>query len=228
MHILVVEDDVPLTRQIAAALIQAGHDPVVIHDGEAALHAAAEAAFDLLVLDIGVPRMDGCELLRRLRSLHVKSRVLMLTVRGETEDRVTGLQLGADDYLGKPFSMPELVARINALGRLYPEEPVVTLRVGDLSLDLVDHKVHRDSHQIELSARELMLLKVLMREPGRVFSRTELCQRVWEHQHEYDTKLVEVFIGRLRKKIGEPSLIHTVRHVGYAIGEPGRSGSPQR
>ena len=228
MHVLVVEDDVPLTRQIAAALIQAGHDPVVIHDGEAALHAAAEAAFDLLVLDIGVPRMDGFELLRRLRSLHVKSRVLMLTVRGETEDRVTGLQLGADDYLGKPFSMPELVARINALGRRYPEEPVVTLRVADLSVDLIDHEVHRGTRRIELSARELMLLKVLMREPDRAFSRTELCQRVWEHEHEYDTKLVEVFIGRLRKKIGEPSLIHTVRHVGYAIGEPGRSGSPQR
>ena len=220
MHILVVEDDVPLTRQIATALIQAGHDPVVIHDGEAALHAAAETAFDLLVLDIGVPRMDGFEILRRLRSLHVKSRVLMLTVRGETGDRVTGLQLGADDYLGKPFSMPELVARINALGRRYPEEPVVTLRVGDLSLDLVDHEVHRGTHRIELSARELMLLKVLMREPGRAFSRTELCQRVWEHEHEYDTKLVEVFIGRLRKKIGEPQLIHTVRHVGYSISEP--------
>ena len=220
MHVLVVEDDVPLTRQIAAALIQAGHDPVVIHDGEAALHAAAEAAFDLLVLDIGLPRMDGFELLRRLRSLHVKSRVLMLTVRGEARDRVAGLQLGADDYLGKPFSMPELVARINALGRRYPEEPVVTLRVGDLSLDLVDHEVHRGTRRIELSARELMLLKVLMREPGRAFSRTELCQRVWEHEHEYDTKLVEVFIGRLRKKIGEPPLIQTIRHVGYTIREP--------
>jgi len=229
MHILVVEDDVPLTRQIAAALIQAGHDPVVIHDGEAALHAAAEAAFDLLVLDIGVPRMDGFELLRRLRSLHVKSRVLMLTVRGETGDRVTGLQLGADDYLGKPFSMPELVARINALGRRYPEEPVVTLRVGDLSLDLVDHQVHRGTYRIDLSARELMLLKVLMREPGRAFSRTELCQRVWEHEHEYDTKLVEVFIGRLRKKIGEPSLIQTVRHVGYTISSAiAGSDTPQK
>jgi len=125
--------------------------------------------------------------------------------------------------------MPELVARINALGRRYPEEPVVTLRVGDLSLDLVDHQVHRGMHRIELSARELMLLKVLMREPGRAFSRTELCQRVWEHEHEYDTKLVEVFIGRLRKKIGEPSLIQTVRHVGYTISSAiAGSDTPQK
>jgi DNA-binding response OmpR family regulator len=219
MHILIVEDDVSLTRQITAALMPAGHDALVIHDGEAALHAAAESQFDLIVIDIGLPRMDGFELLRRLRSLHVKSRVLMLTARGEIKDRVTGLQLGADDYLAKPFSMPELIARIDALGRRYPEEPAVTLHVGDLTLDLVDHKVHRNTQQIELSARELMLLKVLMREPGRVFSRTELCQRVWEHEHEYDTKLVEVFIGRLRKKIGEPQLIHTVRHVGYTIND---------
>jgi DNA-binding response OmpR family regulator len=220
MQILVVEDDVALTRQISRALLPAGHDTVVIHDGEAALHAAAETPFDLIVVDIGLPRMDGFELLRRLRSLHIKSRILMLTVRSEIKDRVTGLQLGADDYLAKPFSMPELVARIDALGRRYPEEPAITLRVGDLSVDLVDHRVHRDVREIELSSRELMLLKVLMREPGRVFSRTELCQRVWEHEHEYDTKLVEVFIGRLRKKLGEPQLIRTVRHVGYSIGEP--------
>src|SRR5438105_13536396 len=143
MHILVVEDDVPLTRRITAALLPAGHDPVVIHDGEAGLHAAAETAFDLIVIDIGVPRMDGFELLRRLRSLHIKSRVLMLTARGEIKDRVAGLQLGADDYLAKPFSMSELVARIDALGRRYPEEPVVTLHVGDLTIDLVEHRVHR-------------------------------------------------------------------------------------
>jgi DNA-binding response OmpR family regulator len=219
MHILVVEDDIPLTRQISAALMQEGHDVVLIHDGEAALHAAADNVFDLIVIDIGLPRMDGFELLRRLRSLHVKSRVIMLTKRGEIKDRVTGLQLGADDYLAKPFSMSELVARINALGRRYPEEAAVTLRVSDLSLDLLGHEVHRGARRIELSARELMLLKVLMREPGRVFSRTELCQRVWEHEHEYDTKLVEVFISRLRKKIGEPQLVRTVRHVGYSIRE---------
>jgi DNA-binding response OmpR family regulator len=220
MHILVVEDDVSLTRQVSAAVMQAGHDPIVIYDGEAALHAATVTAFDLIVIDIGLPRMDGFELLRRLRSLHVKSRVIMLTARGEIKDRVTGLQLGADDYLAKPFSMPELIARIEALGRRYPEEPEATLKVGDLTLDLVDHEVHRGTERIELSAREIMLLKVLMREPGRAFTRTELCQRVWEHEHEYDTKLVEVFIGRLRKKLGEPQMIRTVRHVGYSIREP--------
>jgi DNA-binding response OmpR family regulator len=178
------------------------------------------ASFDLIVLDLGLPRIDGVEVLRRLRSQHVTSRVLILTARGEVKDRVAGLQLGADDYLAKPFAMPELVARVRALGRRYPEEPALTLRVNDLQLDLVNHEVHRGSRRIDLSARELMLLKVLMREPGRVFTRTELCERVWEHAHEYDTKLVEVFIGRLRKKIGEPMLIHTVRYVGYAIGGP--------
>ncbi len=158
-------------------------------------------------------------MLRHLRARHVTSRVLVLTARGEVRDRVTGLQLGADDYLPKPFAMPELVARVRALGRRYPEEPALSLRVGDLTFDLANHEVYRGSERIDLSTRELMLLKVLMREPGRVFTRTELCERVWEHEHEYDTKLVEVFIGRLRKKIGDPPLIHTVRHVGYTIDE---------
>ena len=220
MHILVVEDEVRLARQIASALTEAGHDPIAVHDGEATLHIALETPFDLIVLDLGLPRIDGFEVLRRLRAQHVTSRVLILTARGQVADRVTGLQLGADDYLAKPFAMQELVARVRALGRRYPEEPAVLLRVGDLTLELVDHRVCRGARQIELSSRELMLLKVLMREPGRVFTRTELCERVWEHAHEYDTKLVEVFIGRLRKKIGDPPLIYTVRHVGYTIREP--------
>jgi DNA-binding response OmpR family regulator len=219
MHILVVDDDVRLARQISSAVTEAGHDPVVIHNGEEALEAAGENSFDLIVLDIGLPRMDGFEVLRRLRAQRVASRVLVLTARGEVKDRVTGLQLGADDYLPKPFAMQELVARVRALGRRYAEEPALSLRVGDLTFDLANHEVFRGSDRIDLSTRELMLLKVLMREPGRIFTRTELCERVWEHEHEYDTKLVEVFIGRLRKKIGDPPLIHTVRHVGYTIRE---------
>jgi len=220
MRILIVEDEVRLARQVASALTEAGHDPVVIHDGETALHEAVEVSFDLIVLDVGLPRMDGFEVLRRLRSRHVTSRILMLTARSQTEDRITGLQLGADDYLPKPFAMPELVARVRALGRRYAEEPALNLRVGDLTLDLANQEVYRGTRRSELSTRELMLLKVLMREPGRVFTRTELCERVWEHEHEYDTKLVEVFIGRLRKKLGDPPLIHTVRHVGYTVREP--------
>jgi DNA-binding response OmpR family regulator len=220
MRILVVDDDVRLARQIASALTEAAHDPLVIHDGEAALDEAAGASFDLIVLDLGLPHMDGFEVLRRLRSRHVSSRVLILTARGQVNDRVTGLQLGADDYLAKPFAMQELVARVRALGRRYPEEPTLTLQVGDLMLELASHEVFRGQRQIDLSTRELTLLKVLMREPGRVFTRTELCERVWEHPHEYDTKLVEVFIGRLRKKIDVPPLIQTVRHVGYTIREP--------
>jgi two-component system OmpR family response regulator/two-component system copper resistance phosphate regulon response regulator CusR len=223
MRILIVEDEVRLARQIAAALTEAGHDPVVAHDGEAALSQAAQTSFDLIVLDIGLPDLDGLEVLRRLRTRHVTSRVLILTARGEVKDRITGLQLGADDYLAKPFAMQELLARVRALGRRYPEEPMLTLSVSDLSLDLVNHEVHRGDHRLDLSARELMLLKVLMREPDRVFTRTELCERVWEHEYEYDTKLVEVFIGRLRKKIGDPPLIHTVRYVGYTIREAGKS-----
>jgi DNA-binding response OmpR family regulator len=220
MHILVVEDDTVLARQIASTLTEAGHDPIVVHNGEKALDKTKATPFDLIVLDIILPGMDGFEVLRHLRAQHLVSRVLMLTARGEVKDRVTGLQLGADDYLPKPFAMGELVARVNALGRRYPEEPTLKLRVGDLTLDLASHEVHRGARHIHLSARELMLLKVLMREPGRVFTRTELCERVWEHPHEYDTKLVEVFIGRLRRKISDPPLIQTVRHVGYTIREP--------
>ena len=221
MRVLIVDDEVRLTRHVASALTEAGHDPVTVHDGEAALRAASESAFDLLVLDVALPGMDGFEVLRRLRAQHIPSRVLMLTARGELNDRIAGLQLGADDYLPKPFAMQELLARVRALSRRFAEEPALALRIDDLTLNLADHTVHRGSEKIELSTRELTLLKVLMREPGRVFTRTELCERVWEREHEYDTKLVEVFIGRLRKKIGQPPLIQTVRHIGYTIPAPG-------
>jgi DNA-binding response OmpR family regulator len=217
MRILIVDDEPRLARHVTSALTEAGHDPVVVHDGETAIGKAQETPFDLIILDVGLPGMNGFEVLKRLRAVRISSRVLMLTARGEVSDRVTGLELGADDYLAKPFAMQELLARVRALSRRFSEEPAVELRVDDLTLNLVDHTVRRGGRAIELSARELTLLKVLMREPGRTFTRTELCERVWEREHEYDMKLVEVFVGRLRKKLGEPSLIETVRHVGYTI-----------
>lgn len=219
MRILVVEDEVRLARHVSRALTTAGHEVSVVHDGETALHDAKETRFELIVLDVMLPGLDGFEVLRRLRKAHVDSRVLVLTARGELSDRVNGLALGADDYLAKPFAMQELVARVAALGRRYAEKAAVKLHVADLTLDLADNELRRGERRIELSARELTLLRVLMREPGRVFTRTELCERVWEREHEYDMKLVEVFISRLRRKIDSPPLIHTVRHLGYTIRE---------
>ena len=220
MEILVVEDEVGLAQHIFRALTQASHEPTIVHDGETALGEAEAKQYDLIVLDVMLPGMDGFEVLQRLRGAKMDTRVLILTARGEVSDRVTGLGLGADDYLAKPFAMQELVARVSALGRRFPEKAPMKLQVGDLVLNLADRALYRGPRRIELSARELTLLRVLMREPGRIFSRTELCERVWEREHEYGVKLVEAFISRLRKKIDSPPLIHTVRHLGYTIREP--------
>jgi DNA-binding response OmpR family regulator len=219
MRILIVEDEARLARHISSALIEAGHDPEIVQDGETAIGQVQETPFDLILLDVMLPGMDGFDVLRRLHKTGTRARVLMLTARGEVNDRITGLQMGADDYLSKPFAMQELVARVRALGRRYVEEPKPTLRAANLTLRLADQQVQRGGRAIELSSRELTLLKVLMREPGRVFTRTELCERVWLRKHDYDTNLVEVFIGRLRKKLGNPPLVHTVRHVGYTLRE---------
>jgi len=220
MRILIVEDEVALAHCISRALLEAGHDPVLVHDGETAIGEVQEKHYELIVLDVMLPGIDGFEVLRRLREAKVDSRVLILTARCEVGDRVTGLALGADDCLAKPFAMQELLARVTALGRRFPQKPRVKLKVADLILNAVNKELYRANRRIELSARELTLLRVLMREPGRIFSRTELCERVWEREHEYDMKLVECFISRLRKKIDSPPLIHTVRHLGYMIREP--------
>lgn len=227
MQILVVEDEVRLASHIARALQHDGHDPKVVHDGKVALVEASEGNYDLIILDVALPRMDGFEVLRLLREGGVASRVLMLTARSETQDKITGLTAGADDYLTKPFAMRELLARIGALGRRFVTPIGRTLQVGDLKLERDERMAWRGGRRIELSERECNLLSVLMGEPGRVFSRAELSERVWHREHEYDTRLIEVFIGRLRKKLeagsGKP-LIKTVRHVGYVLREEGASG----
>src|SRR4029450_10407855 len=220
MQILVVEDELGLAHHISRALTLASHELTIVNDGETALGEAEAKHYDLIVLDVMLPGMDGFEVVGRLRKAKMDTRVLILTARGEVSDRVTGLGLGADDYLAKPFAMQELVARVGAVGRRFPEEAPIKLQIGDLVLNLIDRKLYRGQRRIELSARELTLLRVLMREPGRIFSRTELCERVWEREHEYGVKLVEAFISRLRKKIDSPPLIHTVRHLGYTIREP--------
>jgi DNA-binding response OmpR family regulator len=222
VRILVVEDEVRLAAHLKRALENDGHDARVVHDGQLGLNEARDGNYDLVVLDVELPRMDGFEVLKELRAHGVHSRVLMLTARAETPDKIAGLTAGADDYLTKPFSMKELLARVNALGRRFTVPAGTTLRVGDLTFDLEEREAWRGDRRIELSERECDVLKILMREPGRIFSRAELCEKVWQREHEYDTKLVEVFIGKLRKKIDEDSkrpLIQTVRHVGYTLRE---------
>jgi DNA-binding response OmpR family regulator len=224
MRILVIEDEPQLARHIVRALDRHGHLASAQHDGAEGLTAALRDLPDLIVLDLNLPGLDGFGVLAQLRQAQSSARVLILTARGEVEHRVKGLKAGADDYLAKPFSMDELVARIEALGRRGPSANVSEqLMVGDLRMDVQHRRLTRDGRAIALSPREFDVLHVLMQEPGRVFSRTELCERVWQRDHEYDTRTVEIFITRLRKKVDAgfaTPLIHTVRSVGYSIQAP--------
>lgn len=221
MRILVIEDEKQLAGHVARALARRGHCLATAHDGAEGLRAALADPPDLIVLDLNLPGLDGLALLARLREARCDARVLVVTARGEVEHRVKGLQAGADDYLAKPFAMDELVARVEALGRRGTGTRTGdVLKVADLQLDVRHRRVMRAGRAIALSPREFDVLQVLMQEPGRPFSRTELCERVWQRDHEYDTRTVEIFITRLRRKIeadgGEP-LIHTLRGIGYTI-----------
>ena len=221
MRILVIEDELQLAGHVTRALARRGHVVVARHDGAEGLKAAQSDPPDLVVLDLNLPSLDGLSVLGRLRQANSTARVIVLTARSEVEQRVKGLQAGADDYLAKPFSMDELIARVEALGRRggAPTAEDV-LRVGDLHMDVRHRRVTRAGKTIALSPREFDVLQVLMQEPGRPFSRTELCERVWQREHEYDTRTVEIFITRLRKKVDSGfsgPLIHTLRAVGYMI-----------
>lgn len=221
MRILVIEDEAQLARHVVRALERHGHVANTQQDGAVGLRTALADPPDLIVLDLNLPTTDGLEVLMKLREVQCPTRVLILTARSEVEHRIKGLKAGADDYLGKPFSLDELVARVEALGRRGATPTAADLlKVADLQMDVQHRRVTRAARPVALSPREFDVLQVLMQEPGRVFSRTELCERVWQRDHEYDTRTVEIFIARLRKKIDSgfvSPLIHTVRSVGYTV-----------
>lgn len=222
MRILVVEDEKKIATFVQGGLKECGFVVDVVHRGDEALDIILAHHFDAVVLDIMLPGRDGLSILRVLRERANCVPVLILTARGEISEKVEGLNLGADDYLAKPFSIDELAARVRALIRRNSGETLLRYRVNDLTLDLATRAVRRGSRRIDLTAREFSVLECLMRSPGRVFTRTQLCQHVWEYHFDPESNLVDVYIQRLRRKVddGEPiKLIQTVRGVGYRIGD---------
>lgn len=224
MRILVVEDDERTSAYVARGLAEAGHVADVLADGRDALAQAGGEPYDVLVVDRMLPGLDGLSLVKALRAAKVMTPVLFLTAVGGVDDRVDGLEAGADDYMVKPFAFSELLARVNALLRRPPVQTETTLlRVADLELDLIRRTARRSGQRIELQPREFRLLEVLMRNQGRVVTRTMLLERVWDFHFDPRTSVVETHISRLRAKLDKPfdvALLHTVRNVGYSLHAP--------
>ena len=220
MKLLIIEDEVRAAEYLRQGLTEAGYTAEVALNGPDGLHAAINGDHDLLVLDAMLPGLDGFAVLSALRTAK-ETPVLMLTARGQMDDKVRGFDLGADDYLVKPFQFPELLARIRALlkrGKPTPSDPV--LHVADLELDPVRHRAMRGGQRIDLSAKEFALLALLVQRAGEVLSRTEIASRVWDIDFDSETNVIDVAIRRLRAKVDESfedKLIHTVRGVGYVL-----------
>jgi two-component system OmpR family response regulator len=224
MRVLVVEDEPKMAALVARALREEGHAADVSGNGEDALWMAQAAPYDAIVLDVMLPGADGFEVLRGLRSRKVWIPVLMLTARDAVSDRVGGLDAGADDYLTKPFSFEELLARLRAIARRGPVERPTVLDVGDLRLDPAAHRAWRGDTELELSAREFALLELFMRQPGHTLTRLQLLEGAWDMAFESRSNVVDVYIRYLREKIDRPfgrSSIETVRGVGYRLREDG-------
>jgi two-component system, OmpR family, response regulator len=222
--VLVVEDDARMAAAIRRGLRFEGLVADIAGGGEQALRMVGVTEYDAIVLDVMLPDLDGFETCRRLRAEGVWVPVLMLTARHSVEDRVRGLDGGADDYLTKPFSLAELVARLRALARRGPVERPVVLEVGELRLDPATREVWRGDHQIELSAREFALLETFMRRPGQVFTQLQLLESAWDLGYEQRSNVVEVYVRYLREKIDRPfgvSSLETVRGVGYRLRKDG-------
>jgi len=224
VHVLVVEDEVKMAALIRRGLTEQGLTVDVSGSGEEAVLMAAATSYDAIVLDVILPGIDGFETCRRLRVKGVWTPVLMLTARGALEDRVAGLDGGADDYLTKPFSFVELLARLRALVRRGQAERPTVIEVGDLRLDPASREVWRGEEEIDLSAKEFTLLEVFMRNPGHVLSRTQLLEQAWEYDFEHRSNVIEVYIRYLRRKIDQPfgvASLETVRGAGYRLRKDG-------
>ncbi len=220
MRILLVEDELKMARALRRGLEQEGHSVDMSADGDEALARAVESEYDVIVLDVMLPGRDGFSVCRELRARGRWAPVLMLTARDAVEDRIRGLDAGADDYLVKPFAFGELLARLRALVRRGASERPPVITVGDVALDPAAHTVARDGRLVELSAREFSLLEFLMRHPGEVVSRTRILEQVWDVNYEGFSNVVDVYVGYLRRKLEQPfgrPLIRTVRGVGYAL-----------
>jgi DNA-binding response OmpR family regulator len=224
VKILLIEDDRKIAEFVAKALGEHGFVVDVSRDGSEGLALALEGPYEAILLDIMIPGPDGLSILRRLREAGNNVPVLLLTARSSPHERVEGLNLGADDYLSKPFYLDELIARVHALLRRSSERGTSVLHAGDLTVNLMTREVSRSGQLIELSAREFALLTCLMHSPGRVFTRTQLCERVWNYHHDPGTNLVDVYIQRVRRKIGDDPahpLVETLRGVGYRFRKEG-------
>jgi two-component system, OmpR family, response regulator len=224
MHVLVVEDEVKMAALIRRGLAEQGLTVDLAASGEEALAMAGSSAYDAVVLDVILPGVDGFATCRRMREDGVWAPVLMLTARGAVEDRVAGLDGGADDYLTKPFSFAELLARLRALIRRGQSERPAILAVGDLRLDPVSRQVWRGKAEIALSAKELALLEAFMRRPGHVLTRLQLLEEAWEYDYEHRSNVIEVYVRYLRRKIDKPFGTHsieTVRGAGYRLRKDG-------
>jgi two-component system OmpR family response regulator len=224
MRVLVVEDEVKMAALIRRGLVEQGLTVDVAVSGEQALLMAGTATYDAVVLDVMLPGMDGFATCRRLREEDVWAPILMLTARGGVEDRVAGLDGGADDYLTKPFSFSELLARLRALMRRGQGKRPAIVEVGELRLDPATRRVWRGEREIALSAKEFLLLEAFMRRPGQVLSRLALLEQGWEYGYEHRSNVIEVYIRYLRRKIDEPfglETIETIRGAGYRMREDG-------
>jgi two-component system OmpR family response regulator len=220
MRVLVVEDELKMASLLLRGLSEEGHAADVARTGDDALWMAAAVEYDAIVLDVMLPGADGFEVCRGLRDRGIWSPVLMLTARDAVEDRVAGLDAGADDYLAKPFSFAELLARLRALARRGAVERPVVLEVGDLRLDPAARRVWRGETEIQLSTKEFSLLEAFMRRPGEVLSRLHLLEHAWDYGYENRSNVIDVYVRYLREKIDRPfdrASLETVRGAGYRL-----------